>query len=68
MKNKKVIKDTSFLKSCAFSKEIKKTKLYKEAGTFFDKEFVDNENIVEPIFDVCVDNASYNFLKLKIIR
>ena len=52
--------------SKSFSKEIKKTKLYKEAEVFYEKEFVDSENIVEPIPDIGDNKPSYNSLNLKI--
>ena len=66
LNKKEISKDITFLKASAFSSEIKKTKLYKEAEAFYEKEFVDNENIVEPIPDVGDNKPSFNSLKLKV--
>ncbi|MCQ2795682.1 MAG: condensation domain-containing protein, partial [Bacilli bacterium] len=66
LNKKEVSKDTTFLKASSFSSEIKKTKLYKEAELFYEKEFVDNENIVEVISDIGVNKPSFNSLKLKV--
>ncbi|MCQ2795573.1 MAG: amino acid adenylation domain-containing protein [Bacilli bacterium] len=66
LNKKEISKDTTFLKASSFSSEIKKTKLYQEAETFYEKEFVDNENIVEPIPDIGDNKPSSNTLKLKV--
>ncbi|MCQ2753280.1 MAG: AMP-binding protein, partial [Bacilli bacterium] len=54
------------LKASSFSSKIKKTKLYQEAEAFYEKEFVDSKNIIEPIEDIGVNQPSFNSLKLKV--
>ncbi|MCQ2787250.1 MAG: condensation domain-containing protein, partial [Bacilli bacterium] len=66
LNKKEVDKDIAFLKASSFSSEIKKTKLYQEAEMFYEKEFVDNESIVELIPSIGINKPSYQSLKLEV--
>ncbi|MCQ2795625.1 MAG: AMP-binding protein, partial [Bacilli bacterium] len=66
LNNESVDFDQAFLQFSALSEEIKKTKLFKDAELFFEKEFIESENIIELLPDIGTNNSGYHTLKLDI--